>query len=298
MPEHLPEWQALLLEQHQLPPAYLVSALKWFAPVAGLIAEHQSSAGRPLLIGVNGSQGSGKTTLCDYLRAALAAEHHLSCVSLSLDDFYLTRDERGQLATSVHPLLRTRGAPGTHDMALLDRTLEKLLAGASVAIPRFDKSVDDRRPESEWDEVESPVDVIMLEGWCLGVTAQPDEALATPCNALEAGEDSDGRWRRYVNSVLRDKFPALYARVDEWIMLKAPSFECVYQWRLEQERKLARRRSGSGIMSDEEIARFIQFYQRLTQHCLQTLPRRVNHLFTLDARRTVKSYMANPGGGV
>ncbi len=289
------DWQRAFLDQQRLPADYLGTALKWFTPVGQLLAEHQVGAGRPRLVAVNGSQGSGKSTLCAYLCDYLSSEHGLRALSLSLDDFYLTHGERQQLAAEVHPLLQTRGVPGTHDMDLLLATLASLLAGRHTAVPRFDKAVDDRVAESAWDSVTAPLDIIFLEGWCLGVGPQPDAALLAPVNELERGEDPDGAWRRYVNQVLHERFPAVYALVHEWVMLRAPSFDCVYRWRLEQEAKLAATRSGSGIMSSQQVARFIQHYQRLTQHCLASLPRRVNHLFRLDKQRHILSYMAAPG---
>lgn len=295
MAEPLPHWQAQFLERHRLPPVYLDSAQKWFAPVGELLAGHQKGARRPLLVGVNGSQGSGKTTLCDYLCDFLSTQHGLSCVALSLDDFYLTRLQRQALAESIHPLLATRGVPGTHDMDLLADTLDQLMGGEPAAVPRFDKATDDRHPPQAWHKLEAPVDIVLLEGWCLGVTAQSSEQLAVPVNDLELREDGAGLWREYVNSVLETRFPPLYARVDEWIMLRAPSFDCVYRWRLEQERKLAAVSSGDGIMSDAEVARFIQFYERLTSWCLAQLPRRVNHLFKLNDAREVSAYLAAPG---
>lgn len=294
MAEPLPDWQLRFLEQHRLPESYLDNALKWFDPVVGLVVEHQIGAGRPWLVALNGSQGSGKTTFCDYMRASLVARG-LSCVALSLDDFYLPQAKRAALAEQVHPLLATRGVPGTHDMVLLSETVDQLLAGEATAIPRFDKSVDDRRPPAEWDRVGAGVDVILLEGWCLGATAVSIDELMEPVNDLERSEDPDGRWRQYSNQVLGSSFPPIYDKVDEWIMLRAPSFDCVYRWRQEQEHKLAATTSGSGIMSDGEVARFVRFYQRLTEHCLEHMPRQVNHLLTLDARRAVVSYLAAPG---
>lgn len=289
------DWQRALLEQHRLPPAYLDTALKWFNPVADIIVAHQKRAQRPWLVAVNGSQGSGKSTLCDYFKAFFEHEHGLRCASLSLDDFYLTAPQRRQLAIDVHPLLATRGVPGTHDMGLLERTLDSLLAGEAVAIPRFDKAADDRYPVSEWDTVDSPLNIILLEGWCLGAMAQPIDALAEPVNELERAEDPDGVWRNYVNTVLSARFSPLYQRVDEWMMLRAPSFDCVYAWRMEQERKLAATRAGDAVMNAQQLARFVRHYQRLTEHCLRYMPARVNHLFTLNDRREVKTYTAAPG---
>jgi D-glycerate 3-kinase len=296
MPEELPQWQEELRRRHQLPPSYLAHAQQWFAPLAKTLAEHQIGAHRPVLVAVNGSQGSGKTTVCDYLRASLEADYGLAVVSLSLDDFYLTRAQRQNLAQTVHPLLATRGVPGTHDMTLLNHTLDALLNPAvtgPVAIPRFDKALDDRRPEARWDRIGGGVDLVLLEGWCLGAVAQTAEQLAEPVNALERDEDPDGHWRRYVNGVLAREFEPLCQRVDQWVMLRAPSFDCVYRWRMEQEQKLAASAAAGAadrIMNAAQLSRFIQFYQRLTGHCLERLPAQVHHLYALDERRQVTTY--------
>src|SRR5210317_1835774 len=119
MPNKLPQWQDAFLERNQLPRLYLDYAQKWFTPLAEALVVHHDGANRPVLLAVNGCQGSGKTTVCDYLRSLLMSEFGRRVVSLSLDDFYLSRLERQDLARSVHPLLATRGVPGTHDMALL-----------------------------------------------------------------------------------------------------------------------------------------------------------------------------------
>lgn len=290
MAESLPDWQTAFLERNRLPGEYLDSALKWFNPLGEVLVKHQNSAGRALLVAVNGSQGSGKSTLCDYLCSLLQVDYGLACISLSLDDFYLTAPQRRQLSLDVHPLLATRGVPGTHDMGLLSRTLDALLGGERVSVPRFDKSADDRVPDPEWQQVQQPVQVVLLEGWCMGAMAQPVDELVEPINALEASEDGDGRWRNYINAALTEKFSPLYRRVDRWVMLQAPSFDCVYEWRLEQEQKLAHNRAGDAIMSAAEVARFIQFYQRLTEHCLARLPERVDHLYRLDDQRHIQSY--------
>nr|WP_241262724.1 hypothetical protein [Parahaliea mediterranea] len=280
------------MREHQLGAAYLEAAQQWFAPLAARLAAHQKSAARPVLYGLNGSQGSGKTTLVDYLRQSLERDHGLRCAALSLDDFYLTRAARRTLADTVHPLFATRGVPGTHDNALMLRTLRRALSpeAGELAIPRFDKARDDRCPQADWERVELPLDVVLLEGWCLGVEAQPAESLARPENALERDEDAAGIWRKHVNAVLARDFPPVYRLVDQWIMLKAPSFDCVLRWRREQEDKL-RQRLGPGAlektMDAAAVARFVQYYQRLTEVALATLPSRVDYLYVLDEQRQV-----------
>jgi D-glycerate 3-kinase len=287
----------MFLDQQRLDFAYLRDAQRWFAPLAESLALHQSSAssappGAPPLVAVNGCQGSGKTTLCAYLAASLQAQYGLRVLPLSLDDFYLTRARRRELAAGVHPLLATRGVPGTHDMVLLNDTLDKLLAPPGpdpVPVPRFDKARDDRRRRPLWDKVEGRLDLILLEGWCLGARPQSAIELVQPVNELERREDPDAFWRDYVNEALRRDFSPLYDRVDRWVMLQAPSFACVYRWRLEQEHKLARSRAKAGVavMTDGQVARFIEYYQRLTEHCLATVPATVDYLFTLDEERRV-----------
>ncbi|MEH6590787.1 MAG: hypothetical protein V7746_11040 [Halioglobus sp.] len=293
--DSLPDWQQAMLQQQQLPSSYLAAAQYWFDPLLDAIVSHHNGAGRPLLIAVTGSQGSGKSTLCAYLEVAMAAKHHLRVITLSLDDFYHTRQHRFELSQSVHPLLLTRGVPGTHDIALLNTCLDQLLddkRNEPVVVPRFDKAMDDRRPASE--AVEQGIDVILLEGWCLGVRPQPLDDLVEPVNHLERSEDPDGVWRNFVNTRVARDFVPLYGRVDQWVMLQAPSFDCVYRWRLEQERKLAGTGGrGKHVMDAEEVSRFIQFYQRLTGLCLSELPDRVHHLFPLDAERQVQGYL-NP----
>jgi D-glycerate 3-kinase len=286
-------WQTAFLERHRLPSGYLDYAQQWFAPLAARVVAHQNSANRGILVGINGSQGSGKSTLCDYLQADLAACHGKRAIALSLDDFYLTRSQRARLAAEVHPLLATRGVPGTHDLLLLVATLDALLtgsAGQDVAVPRFDKARDDRRSREDWDRVSAPVDVVLLEGWCLGARAETGATLSRPVNDLERQEDVDGRWRNYVNEKIRSEFEPFYDRIDRWVMLCAPSFDCVYRWRREQEDKLALSQAGKGrshVMDDQQLARFIQHFQRITGRCLEDLPPRVHHLYLLDDGRQV-----------
>ena len=286
------------LKEQCLPLSFLKSANTWYLPLAERLAKHHEAAGRTLLVGVNGSQGSGKSTLVALLKELLAQNFGLQAIALSIDDFYLTREARFSLARQIHPLFATRGVPGTHDVDLMCETLQQLVReNGEVAIPRFDKARDDRYPEEEWDRVSAPVDIVIVEGWCLGTPAQAEEELRKPVNDLEAREDPDGRWRRHVNEQLGGRYQDLYQLLDVWIMLQAPSFECVYQWRLEQEEKLVAKlleneQHGSSqkrVMTATRINRFIQHYQRLTEYSLAQLPGRVHYLFSLDADRQVIS---------
>ena len=258
------------LQRNKLDKSYLADASKWYASLIGSIRMHQISASTPLLLGVNGCQGSGKSTLADYLSTFLSREYKMSVAVLSLDDFYYSHQQRKQLAAHEHRLLQTRGVPGTHNLSLANTTIARLQnandKSKPVALPRFNKKTDDPYPESEWPKIHGPVDVIILEGWYLAIPAQSDETLLTPVNQLEEKYDKYGVWRRYVNSQINDHYAALYQKIDILVMLKAPSFNAVYQWRLEQELK------STQAMDEAEVKSFIAYFQRLTEHGLETLP--------------------------
>ena len=281
------------LNKHLLSNEYGVLANKWYIPIIKEIIRVSLKHHRPIVVGVNGSQGSGKSTFSDLFCYVAEQKNKVKVVNLSIDDFYLTSSERQEMASSVHPLLRTRGVPGTHDVSLINDTLSRLKRHDSkVSIPRFDKSIDDRKPQSQWDLVDDEVDIILLEGWCVGSEAQDDADLIKPVNDLEREEDQDLSWRRYVNDCLGDEYQTLFSVVDVWIMMKIPSFHCVLDWRTEQENKLAdvlkeKQSNNSSIMNAKEISQFIKHYQRITEHTLKTLPSKVHYLFELDSQRNV-----------
>lgn len=219
------------------------------------------AAGQVPVIGISGAQGAGKTTLL----AAFAATG-VRVAGLSIDDVYLTRAERSALARDVHPLLVTRGPPGTHDLALLAQTLESLQRGGRTALPSFDKAADDRRPESEWLVFEGQPDVIVLDGWCIGARAQALADLEAPVNPLEAGEDPDELWRTWVNDRLAGPYQRAFEALDAILFLAAPSFDVVLDWRLQQEAGTLGRAMGEADRA--RIARFVAHYERITRHML------------------------------
>ncbi len=272
-------------QQQSLPDTYGAMAQRWFVPLAqslnNLHGEHQG----PVLVGINGCQGSGKSTLAALLVALIESVHHKKALALSIDEFYLTRAQRQSLAVDIHPLFKTRGVPGTHDLNLLQSVLHQLRYGqGSVAVPRFNKATDDRFEVDHWDSAQAPIDIVLLEGWCVGATAQPVCDIPLPVNQLEREEDSDAVWRSYSNNALASEYSDLFNRLDTLMMLRAPSFQCVYQWRKKQEQKLrdSTVTDSSAIMSDDELSRFIEHYQRITEHALRELPGKANTVFALN----------------
>lgn len=287
--------QALLTEQqieafisqHRLPAKFNDLIEAHYSPLATWITR-QRVANQTLLIGINGAQGTGKSTLAAFLRLALKSVAGWRVAVLSIDDFYLTKQERLRLALRVHPLLATRGVPGTHDLRLLSACiddLKNLAADTQLRIPYFDKAKDDRADAEAWPDITGPVDVIILEGWCVGSVPQQEDALRQPINSLEERQDKSGEWRQFVNDQLARDYAELFAELDALVFLQAPDFDAVYRWRLEQEEKLAAVTpdNSAGIMNKEQIAAFIQHYERITRANLAVLSETADVVLELDA---------------
>ncbi|TCU58061.1 D-glycerate 3-kinase [Novosphingobium sp. PhB57] len=244
----------------------------------------------PLVLGLCGSQGSGKSTLAEDLKSRMEALGRRVAV-LSLDDLYLGRAARADLAREVHPLFATRGVPGTHDAARGTALLDAIRAGAPVTLPRFDKGRDEPVPTG--DPVPAGLDLLVFEGWCLAAHAQDESALAAPINALERDEDPDAVWRRHVNCLLESTYAALFARIDRLVLLAAPGFEVVRGWRGQQEAVLRDRiargeAQGSQVMDDPALDRFVQHYERLTRHILAEMPDRADLVLHLNPDRSLR----------
>ncbi|VUD40926.1 Pantothenate kinase [Thalassocella blandensis] len=287
-----------IIKAEKLPGDFLGTVQNCYAPIAEEVAQSVNPA-HTFVLGVQGCQGSGKSTLSIFLKSLLESQHQLTTAILSIDDFYLTKAQRLDLAQTVHPLLKTRGVPGTHDVQLAIDTinaLKHLKPEETFAIPRFDKAADDRASQQAWDSISGPIQVIILEGWCVGLHAQKESDILDPINSLEINEDPTGTWRSFVNKQLQSEYQELFALIEKLVVLAAPSFACVKHWRSLQEQKLAEtlaqlspaEQAGKRIMSEAEVTRFISHYQRLTEHALNTLPVQADWLLALDEAHQVR----------
>jgi D-glycerate 3-kinase len=239
------------------------------------------AVGRIPVVGISGPQGSGKTTL-----VSAYASLHPGTAHFSLDDVYLGRKERQELADKVHPLFATRGPPGTHDMRLFDEAISALQsarASSLTPLPLFEKFADDRAPKERWPLFEGRPMLILVDGWCLGAEPQNAQQLAIPANRLEEEEDDDGRWRRTINDSLED-YQRSFDRLDAILCLRPPSFNIVLDWRCQPEQGLLGRPLAAA--DRERIARFIAHYERITRH-MMTGGRRADIEIQLDRRRNV-----------
>ncbi|OAA47827.1 Signal recognition particle, SRP54 subunit, GTPase [Metarhizium rileyi] len=228
------------------------------------------SPNRPLIIGLNGMQGVGKTTLVAPLAAALQASNTRTLV-FSIDDFYLPHHEQVAFAASRpdNALVQHRGQPGTHDVPLAKAVFKSLLDNTPTRIPRFDKALfsgeGDRLPISQWEPVnqpgQPPVQVVLFEGWCVGFRPLP-------------AEEVEGRWRapsrtlhrhklehlQFVNAELA-RYDALTDLLDVFVHVDSEDAEYVYAWRQEQEESLrATRGDPTAGMTPDQVVRFVDGY--------------------------------------
>jgi D-glycerate 3-kinase len=238
-------------------------------PVSFWIAK-KTNKKKPLLIGLAGGQGSGKTTISSILTLILQKYFKLNVFKVSIDDFYKTRKDRKLLSKNKHPLLMTRGVPGTHDIDLILKFFKKIKSKnyKNLSVPKFDKAIDDRCKKSSWYKLKSKPDVVIFEGWCVGARSQTNRQLKTPINSLERVYDQGIRWRFHVNNQLKTKYKTLFKQLDELIYLKAKNFSLLKSWRLKQERKLwvkNKNKKNLKIMSSGDVINFMQTYQRITQ---------------------------------
>ncbi len=283
------------IQQEGLNDIFRRNVTEYFNAYAHRLAQLAEASSRPVIVGLNGAQGSGKSTLSQYLSQMMPMQFGVDCHVLSIDDFYLSKAKRKKLAASVHPLLAIRGVPGTHDVPRLLDALAGFIEPAvqSVTVPIFDKLKDDRTRRVHKIQKSAKPTIVLFEGWCVGIPAQRQLALSVPASSFEFSNDNNGVWRSYVNERLGADYADVFKLLDRLSMLKPPCFEAVYDWRVDQEiRLVARRRqefSSESIrgMSVKEVGEFVENFRRLTCHALEVLPGIANETWELQADRLV-----------
>jgi D-glycerate 3-kinase len=256
----------------------------FYLPVCEKIYQDYKKNKKIKIIGLAGGQGAGKSTITQVLKLILEIKYNLNVVFFSIDDFYKTLSERTILARNVNKLFKTRGVPGTHDTNLLKKTLVDLKKKKfrTVFFPRFDKSRDDRSPKKYWQKIKKQPKIIIFEGWCVGAKPQKNKDLLKTINILEKKKDLDLKWRSRVNNELKNAYKKIFSKIDMLIFLKVPSFNCVYKWRLLQEKKLQLTSKGKKIMSPLQVREFIMYYERITMQMLKDLTNKAYAVLYLD----------------
>ena len=262
-------------------------------PVSFWIAK-KSDNKKPYFVGLAGGQGTGKTTISSIIKIILEKYFKLKVFKISIDDFYKTRKERIALSKKVHPMLLTRGVPGTHDINMMLDFFKKSKAKKfkSMKLPNFNKAIDDRFPKNKWNTINKRPDVIIFEGWCVGARAETDKTLKKSINSMEKANDHKLVWRKYVNQQLKTKYNKLYSQLNCMIYLKAKNFSLLQKWRLKQEHKLwlkTKKKGGHKIMSKGDVINFMQTYQRITQNMFKNMPKYASIILNLNSNHQIKT---------
>ena len=262
-------------------------------PVSFWIASKTKSK-RPFVIGLGGGQGTGKTTITSIISIVLKKYFKLNVFKISIDDFYKTRKERFLLSKKLHPLLMSRGVPGTHDINIMLDFFKKVKKSKfkSLRLPKFNKAIDDRCKKKLWYLIKKRPDVIIFEGWCVGARAEKNNTLKKAINSLEKIDDLKLVWRKFVNQQLKSKYKKLYNHLNTLLYLKVKNFSLLQRWRLKQEKKLwlkNKKLSNNKIMSKKEVIRFMQTYQRVSQNMLKGAPKYASIILNLNSNHQIKS---------
>ena len=248
---------------------------------------------KTMIVGLSGGQGTGKTTISSIIKIILEKYFKLNVFKISIDDFYKTRKERISLSKKVHPLLKTRGVPGTHDIDLMINFFKQVKKKKfkTIFLPKFEKSIDDRVIKKKWYKLKKKPDVIIFEGWCVGAKSQKNKDLNKSINQLERNHDQSLKWRKYVNKQLLNKYKKFHSMLDHLIYLKAESFEILRKWRLKQEKKLSintKNKKNLKIMSKQEVLTFMMTYQRITENMFKYASKYASVLMTLNDKHQIK----------
>ncbi len=268
---------------------------KFYIPIGNSIYKIYENEKITKVIGITGGQGSGKSTISNILKIVLKEYFNLETVIFSIDDFYKTFKDRKKMSKKISPLFLTRGVPGTHETKLLYNCIKSLKKKnfKKTTIPKFDKSIDDRLPKNKWQKIKKKPNIVIFEGWCVGVKPQKNKDLLVPINTLEKVNDKKKIWRTRVNQELKNKYKKIFNLIDVSIFLKVPSFKHVYKWRLLQEKKLKAASKGKKIMNSEQVKKFIMYYERLTKHMLKNLSHQSDILIKIDEKHKLKSLKLN-----
>ena len=264
---------------------------KIYIPISFWINNKCKKKGRTLILGLSGSQGSGKTTVAGILQIILKKFFKKNICIISIDDFYKTLRDRNRMSQQIHSLFKTRGVPGTHDINLIKNFFisAKRKKFKKIKLPKFNKSIDDRSKKNYWHNINKRPEIIILEGWCVGAKPQIISSLRKPVNILERHEDKDLIWRKYANEKLKKEYKEVFAMIDYFIFMKVPNFKIVFKWRLLQENKLRKKlHYKKKIMTYSAIKRFIMFYQRITLQMMKDLSKSASIVLLLKKNHEIK----------
>ena len=232
---------------------------------------------------IAGSQGSGKSSLALLISEYLKKYYLKSSVIISLDDFYISKNKRLKLARTIHPLFATRGVPGTHDIELLQKKLQKLNnKDFPVYLPIFDKTTDSRK--KSFKKI-TQADIIILEGWCIGAKPITDTFLYKNINNLEKFKDPQFIWRKNYNDYLY-LYQKIFSKFNYFIYLQFNNWKNVIEWKYKQELRL--RNKTKDPLLKKYLSEFIQYYEKISRWMFKKSPNDCHLLIKIDSKQKIK----------
>ena len=238
---------------------------------------------------ISGSQGSGKSTLSKLIKIIIEKTSSKKVMLLSIDDYYLSKMDRYNISQQIHPLLITRGVPGTHDIKKLKEHLRQFKKKQfPIITPTFNKLKDDI---SKKTKVFNKADVLILEGWCCGAKPIENKFLKINLNKVEQELDKDFKWRKYYNSKLKNEYQQIFKTFDRIIYLQPPSFNFVLKWRYAQEKNNAKKTKTKNFMNKNTTKNFILYYEKLTKWMIKNMPDKADMLIKIDKAQKIKKIM-------
>ncbi len=235
----------------------------------------------PIVVGVSGGQGSGKSTLSQLLSKNLYIKG-IENIVLSLDDFYLSKKERVKLSKKIHPIARNRGVPGTHDTDSLKKILTTLIQRKNelpIKVPVFEKGLDDRKPTHLWNQVKFFPAVILLEGWCIG--AFSDNLSPTPETEWELNNDPNGIWKKWTKAQAK-KYEAIWETLNFLVFIEQKDFSQVIEDRWRQEQKILTVGQDNILRTKNHVEEFCRPFESWTSEIWNFNRRRANVILRRD----------------
>ncbi len=236
----------------------LLMLWRLWLPLALQLVQAKQQLNRPLIQGILGGQGTGKTTLAKVCQLILSYLGYTT-VGISLDDLYKTYAERQQVQT-IDSRLIWRGPPGTHDIQLGIKLLDQFRQtnkNQPILVPRFDKSLHNGAGDRVKFETINKADIVLFEGWFVGVQPVEETRFNYPLPPILT--EADQKFARDMNEKLKDYLP-LWERLDRLIVLYPINYQLSKQWRKEAEHKMIA--SGKTGMTDTEIEEFVNYFWR------------------------------------
>ena len=235
---------------------------------------------------IAGSQGAGKSTLAKIFKLVLENAYKKKVMLLSIDDYYLSKNKRNKLSKNIHPLLITRGVPGTHDIVALKNDIINFQKKKfPIITPKFNKLKDDI---SSKKNIIKNAEILLLEGWCCGSPSINKKYLFQNINRLETIFDKNKKWRQYYNSQLKKDYKKVFSLFDQQIYIQPPSFSYILKWRYNQEKNNALKSRNKDFMNKKDLQKFIQHYEKLTKWMMKTMPAKADILIKIDSNQKIK----------